>query len=69
MAMRECTEQQRPGDRQVFGLAAAHLEGLALLGAVQGLVVNNTEFLAEWNLPHVRQGWTIVGGKGKEVTK
>ena len=39
----------------VFDLAAAHLEGLALLGAAQGQVAENDAFLARWTLAQVRR--------------
>jgi hypothetical protein len=64
----ETTDNDRHAEKQVFSLAGAHLEGLALIGAAQGLVVKNEEFLAEWNLPHVRADWAIVG-REKEVGK
>ena len=40
-----------------FTLAAAHLEGLALIASAQAYVAENTRFLAEWTLPGVRRAW------------
>ena len=62
------TAEEHPA-KQAFNLAAAHMEALALIAAAQGLVADNREFLAEWALPRVREGWAIVGDEGKEVSK
>jgi hypothetical protein len=59
----ESTDNDRHAEKQVFGLAGAHLEGLALLGAAQGLVVENQEFLRDLTLTNVREDWAIAGEK------
>jgi hypothetical protein len=64
-----CTEEGRIAEKQVYNLAAAHFDALALLGSAQGLVAENIKFLEEWTLPRVREDWAIVGNAGKEVAK
>ena len=66
-AAQDCQGEEEHRAKHIYNLAASHMEGLALIAQAQGLVVENTAFLADWTLAHVREHWAVIVPKGEGV--